>query len=110
MRQRQLPGQKTVPWRATSRQHCVRRLIVYKNNTLIEVIFSPLYETKTSNKKLLKQHLINPFGIAEMNMGAVNPAAAMPVRAFGTFTQDLHDLADCLRERLPISWTDFRVV
>jgi len=33
-----------------------------------------------------------------MHMAAVNPdAAAMPVRAFGTFTQDLHDLADWLR-------------
>jgi transposase len=32
---------------------------------------------------------------SKMNMAAVNPACTdMPVRAFGTFTQDLHDLAD----------------
>jgi transposase len=30
-----------------------------------------------------------------MHLAAVNPACAdMPVRAFGTFTQDLHELAD----------------
>jgi hypothetical protein len=32
---------------------------------------------------------------SKMHMAAVNPACTdMPVRAFGTFTQDLHDLAD----------------
>lgn len=32
---------------------------------------------------------------SKMHMAAVNPACAdTPVRAFGTFTQDLHDLAD----------------
>ena len=33
---------------------------------------------------------------SKMHMAAVDPTCAdMPVRAFGTFTQDLHDLADC---------------
>jgi transposase len=31
---------------------------------------------------------------SKMHMAAVNPDCDMPVRAFGTFTQDLHDLAD----------------
>src|SRR3984893_8894540 len=32
---------------------------------------------------------------SKMPMAAVNPASTdMPVRSFGTFTQDLHDLAD----------------
>ena len=32
---------------------------------------------------------------SKMHMAAVNPACAdVPVRSFGTFTQDLHDLAD----------------
>ena len=32
---------------------------------------------------------------SKMHVAAVNPACTdMPVRAFGTFTQDLHDLAD----------------
>ena len=44
--------------------------------------------------------LVNPQAAAidigsTMHMAAVNPDAdIMPVRAFGTFTQDLHDLAD----------------
>ena len=34
-----------------------------------------------------------------MHMAAVNPSTCdMPVRAFGTFTRDLHALADWLRE------------
>ncbi|RXH01309.1 IS110 family transposase, partial [Bradyrhizobium guangzhouense] len=32
---------------------------------------------------------------SKMHMAAVNPACTdKPVRAFGTFTQDLHELAD----------------
>lgn len=44
--------------------------------------------------------MVNPAAAAidigsTMHMAAVNPAACeTPVRAFGTFTQDLHDLAD----------------
>ena len=44
--------------------------------------------------------MVNPRAAAldigsTMHMAAVNPDASdMPVRAFGTFTQDLHDLAD----------------
>jgi transposase len=44
--------------------------------------------------------MVNPAAAAidigsTMHMAAVNPdASEMPVRAFGTFTQDLHDLAD----------------
>lgn len=44
--------------------------------------------------------MVNPAAAAidigsTMHMAAVNPdACGMPVRAFGTFTQDLHDLAD----------------
>jgi transposase len=44
--------------------------------------------------------MVNPAAAAidigsTMHMAAVNPDASdMPVRAFGTFTQDLHDLAD----------------
>ena len=50
-------------------------------------------------------NVVNPNAAAidigsTMHMAAVNPEAdAMPVRAFGTFTQDLHDLADWLRSR-----------
>ena len=48
-------------------------------------------------------NVVNPNAAAidigsTMHMAAVNPdTAAMPVRAFGTFTQDLHDLADWLQ-------------
>ena len=47
--------------------------------------------------------MVNPNAAAvdigsTMHMAAVNPDAdTMPVRAFGTFTQDLHDLADWFR-------------
>ena len=47
--------------------------------------------------------MVNPAAAAidigsTMHMAAVNPAACeTPVRAFGTFTQDLHDLADWLK-------------
>lgn len=47
--------------------------------------------------------LINPGAAAidigsTMHMAAVNPDQSdMPIRAFGTFTQDLHDLADWFR-------------
>ena len=48
--------------------------------------------------------MVNPDAAAidigsTMHMVAVNPDTdIMPVRAFGTFTQDLHDLADWSRE------------
>ena len=33
---------------------------------------------------------------SKMHMAAVNPACTdVPVRSFGTFTRDLHELADC---------------
>jgi|GEM_PF-2300027 len=47
--------------------------------------------------------MVNPHAVAidigsTMHMAAVNPGATdMPVRAFGTFTRDLHDLADWFR-------------
>lgn len=47
--------------------------------------------------------MVNPDAAAidigsTMHMAAVNPSTCdMPVRAFGTFTQDLHDLADWFR-------------
>lgn len=47
--------------------------------------------------------MVNPNAAAidigsSMHMAAVNPGTdAMPVRAFGTFTQDLHDLAAWFR-------------
>ncbi len=47
--------------------------------------------------------MVNPRAAAidigsTMHMAAVNPDTDfMPVRAFGTFTQDLHDLADWFR-------------
>ncbi|GAN82193.1 transposase ISPpu9 [Acidocella aminolytica 101 = DSM 11237] len=54
--------------------------------------------TKTSNRPELKIVNIGAAAIdigSKMHMAAVNPACAdTPVRAFGTFTQDLHDLAD----------------
>jgi transposase len=35
---------------------------------------------------------------SRMHMAAVNPVSTdVPVRSFGTFTQDLHDLADCFK-------------
>src|ERR1700726_1300842 len=37
---------------------------------------------------------------SKMHMAAVNPASTdVPVRSFGTFTQDLHDLADLFKTR-----------
>ena len=47
--------------------------------------------------------MVNPGAAAvdigsTMHMAAVNPDRTdMPVRAFGTFTRDLHDLADWFR-------------
>jgi hypothetical protein len=47
--------------------------------------------------------MVNPNAAAidigsTMHMAAVNPGAGdMPVRSFGTFTQDLHDLAAWFR-------------
>ena len=55
-------------------------------------------KSKTGDHPDLK--MVNPQAAAidigsTMHMAAVNPDAdIMPVRAFGTFTQDLHDLAD----------------
>jgi transposase len=52
----------------------------------------------TSGRPELKPINIGAAAIdirSKMHMAAVNPACAdMPVRAFGTFTQDLHELAD----------------
>lgn len=51
--------------------------------------------------------MVNPTAAAidigsTMHMAAVNPDACdTPVRAFGTFTQDLHDLAD---SRAPLAF------
>ena len=67
-------------------------------------------ETNTGDHPDLK--MVNPGAAAidigsTMHMAAVNPQACgdMPVRAFGTFTQDLHALADwfadCVRYRCP---------
>ena len=58
---------------------------------------------KTGDHPDLK--MVNPNAAAidissTMHMAAVNPDAdAMPVRAFWTFTRDMHDLADWLRSR-----------
>jgi hypothetical protein len=65
--------------------------------------------------------MVNPAAAAidigsTMHMAAVNPdACETPVRAFGTFTQDLHDLADWFKSRCisedrphasqPLFWT-----
>lgn len=57
-----------------------------------------MMKTDTGNKPDLK--MVNPGAAAvdigsTMHMAAVNPDSDdMPVRAFGTFTQDLHDLAE----------------
>jgi len=54
--------------------------------------------TRTGNRPELKIVNIGAAAIdigSKMHMAAVSPACAdTPVRAFGTFTQDLHDLAD----------------
>lgn len=56
--------------------------------------------TKTATGGHPDLKMVNPAAAAidigsTMHMAAVNPDACdMPVRAFGTFTQDLHDLAD----------------
>src|SRR3954471_8705490 len=43
---------------------------------------------------------------SKMHVAAVNPACTdMPVRAFGTFTQDLHDLADWFKACDPVTGT-----
>ena len=58
-------------------------------------------EHKTGDHPDLK--MVNPNAAAidigsTMHMAAVNPdTASMPARAFGTFTQDLHDLAEWLQ-------------
>ena len=55
-------------------------------------------KTTTDNRPELKPVNLGAAAIdigSKMHMAAVNPACAdMPVRAFGTFTSDLHDLAD----------------
>ena len=55
-------------------------------------------KTTTSDRPELKPVNVGAAAIdigSKMHMAAVNPACTdMPVRAFGTFTQDLHDLAD----------------
>jgi hypothetical protein len=52
----------------------------------------------TGDRPELKQVNVGAAAIdigSKMHMAAVDPTCAdMPVRAFGTFTQDLHDLAD----------------
>jgi hypothetical protein len=58
-------------------------------------------------KKVTSEHpdlkMVNPTAAAidigsTMHMAAINPdACGMPVRAFGTFTHDLHALADWFR-------------
>src|ERR1700757_5485208 len=52
----------------------------------------------TGNRPELKPVNVGAAAIeigSKMHMAAVNPASAdEPVRSFGTFTQDLHDLAD----------------
>ncbi|GGC24186.1 hypothetical protein GCM10011363_45860 [Marivita lacus] len=56
--------------------------------------------TKTATGGHPELKMVNPTAAAidigsTMHMAAVNPDACdTPVRAFGTFTQDLHDLAD----------------
>ena len=58
-------------------------------------------KSKTGDHPDLK--MVNPNAAAidigsTMHMAAVNPDTdALPVRAFGTFTQDLYDLADWFR-------------
>ncbi|WP_371398854.1 hypothetical protein [Marinovum algicola] len=60
--------------------------------------------TKRKSGGHLDLKMVNPNAAAidigsTMHMAAVNPDTdIMPVRAFGTFTQDLHDLADWSRE------------
>ena len=55
-------------------------------------------KTKTGNRPELKPVNLGAAAIdigSKMHMAAVNPAYAdIPVRMFGTFTSDLHDLAD----------------
>jgi hypothetical protein len=59
--------------------------------------------TKTVTGGHPELKMVNPTAAAidigsTMHMAAVNPDACdTPVRAFGTFTQDLHDLADWFR-------------
>ena len=59
--------------------------------------------TKTVTGGHPELKMVNPTAAAidigsTMHMAAVNPDACdKPVRAFGTFTQDLHDLADWFR-------------
>ena len=52
----------------------------------------------TSDRPELKTINVSAAAIdigSKMHMAAVNPACTdVPVRSFGTFTQDLHDLAD----------------
>lgn len=56
--------------------------------------------TKLATGGHLELKMVNPKAAAidigsTMHMAAVNPDANdTPVRAFGTFTRDLHDLAD----------------
>ena len=55
-------------------------------------------KTRTADRPELKPVSVGAAAIdigSRMHMAAVNPACTdMPVRSFGTFTQDLYDLAD----------------
>ena len=58
-------------------------------------------KTTTDNRPELKPVNLGAAAIdigSKMHMASVNPACTdIPVRGFGTFTQDLHDLADWLK-------------
>jgi len=62
---------------------------------------------KTTSGDYSNLNTVNPNAAAvdigsTMHMAAVNPESTdMPVRAFGTFTRDLHDLARFMHQSLP---------
>ena len=78
----------------------IRKMTIGIAQTLLLVIEWRIAMPKrtTGDRPELKQVNVGAAAIdigSKMHMAAVDPTCAdMPVRAFGTFTQDLHDLAD----------------
>src|SRR3979411_3029150 len=78
----------------------IRKMTIGIAQTLLLIIDwrIAMPEKTTSDRPELKTVNVSAAAIdigSKMHMAAVNPACTdVPVRSFGTFTQDLHDLAD----------------
>ena len=78
----------------------IRKMTIGIAQTLLPIIDwrIPMPKKTTGDRPELKPVNVGAAAIdigSKMHMAAVNPACTdVPVRSFGTFTQDLHDLAD----------------